>query len=129
MLLRAHMQSPYFRAKAFQVYSPNCLSFCPAQTLHRGTYARCAKCLTSSLYDDKEIVQGYCREDDSPRLHFRTPRGSAVGWDIGTKKKNVLVLPEAICTHLEFGVRRGNVHLSYVPCVAMIYHRFVLQAA
>lgn len=26
------------------------------------------------------------------------------------KKKNVLVLPEAICTHLEFGVRRGNVH-------------------
>lgn len=52
-----------------------------------------------------------------------------LGGTLGQKKKNVLVLPEAICTHLEFGVRRGNVHFSYVPRVAIIYHRFVLQAA
>lgn len=70
--------------------------------------------------DDEEIVRGYCRKDDSPRLHFRTSRGPAVGWDIRTKNEIVLVLPEAICTHLEFGVRRGNVHFSYVPRVAMI---------
>lgn len=101
LLLRAHMQSPHFSCKSFprrvQTVSPSVLhKHCTGEHTHAVLNVRRLR-----WNDDKEIVQGYCRKDDSPRLHFRTPRGPAVGWDIGTKKKNVLVLPEAICTHPE----------------------------